>query len=221
MCPHHELSPVMTTITSFRNQRQQRFQPGQQENYEGTLTRSMWVDSYDSPRGKVKIDGSNGNRDNITGISSCSDIINTPTSIIDEQRNAPIQPCEGCDQLEPISPTKYFIDAGDSNTGRCVCLACEKTMVATYDDIVPLWDKAKSKCFIMSLLIQKLTLDRDGSLDTNFLQYIKAHIRLSTSPRECWGWLPPWMAKTTILTSWAKVAATAAVVGVIKIWRRS
>ena len=105
--------------------------------------------------------------------AAVSDIINTPTAIIDEQRNAPIQPCERCHWFEPISPTKYFIDVGDSNTGRCVCLACEKTMVATYDDIVPLWDKAKSKCFIMSLLIQKLTLVRDGSLDSNFFNISK------------------------------------------------
>ena len=52
-------------------------------------------------------------------------------------------------------------------------MACEKSMVATYDDIVPLWDKAKSKCFIMSLLIQKLTLVRDGSLDSNFFNISK------------------------------------------------
>jgi len=48
-------------------------------------------------------------------------------------------------------------------------------MVATNNDIVPLWDKAKSKCFIMSLLIQKLTLDRAGSLDTNFLLNTSKH----------------------------------------------
>ena len=41
-------------------------------------------------------------------------------------------------------------------------------MVVTYDDIVSLWHKV-SKCFVMNLFIQKLTLDCGGSFDTNFL----------------------------------------------------
>ena len=168
MCPHHTLSPAMTTITSSRKQRQERFQPGRQENYDGALIRSMGVDSNALPRGRVEIDGGNGSRGNIIGIASCIDIITTPTTTTDEQRNAPIRRCEGCHRFEPISPAKHFVDVGDSNTGRCVCWACEKTMVVTYDDIVSLWHKV-SKCFVMNLFIQKLTLDCGGSFDTNFL----------------------------------------------------
>jgi len=174
-CPHHKLSPVMTPITSSRKQRQQLFQPGRQENYEGALIRSMGVDSYAPPRGRVEIDGSNGSRGNIIGIASFSDIITTPTTTTDEQKIAPIRRCEGCHRFEPKSPAKHFVDVGDSNTGRCVCWACEKTIVVTYDDIVPLWDKV-SKCLVMNLFNQKLTLDRDGSFVTNFLHYIKTYV---------------------------------------------
>ena len=54
-----------------------------------------------------------------------------------------IRRCAGCHRFEPLfaSPTKHFIDVGDSNTGRCVCLACCRTVVTSNDDAVPLWDK--------------------------------------------------------------------------------
>jgi hypothetical protein len=96
MCPHHTLSPAMTTTTSSRKQRQQRFQPGRQENYEGALIRSLGVDSHAPLRGRVEIDGGNGSRGIIIGITSCIDIITTPTTTTNEQRNAAIQQCEGC-----------------------------------------------------------------------------------------------------------------------------
>ena len=54
----------------------------------------------------------------------------------------PIRRCAGCHRFEPISrPDKHFIDLGDSNTGRCVCLACCRTVVTTSQDAEPLWEK--------------------------------------------------------------------------------
>ena len=54
-----------------------------------------------------------------------------------------IRRCAGCHRFEPLfaSPDKHFIDVGDSDTGRCVCLACCRTVVTTSDDVVPLWEK--------------------------------------------------------------------------------
>lgn len=53
-----------------------------------------------------------------------------------------IRRCSGCHRFEPIaSPDKHFIDLGDSNTGRCVCLACCRTVVTTSQDAEPLWEK--------------------------------------------------------------------------------
>jgi hypothetical protein len=86
----------MTTITSSRKQRQQQFQPGQQDNYDGTLIGSVAVDSCASPRGRVEIDGSDGSCGNTIGIASYRDILTTPTTRTDEQKNVPIQRCEGC-----------------------------------------------------------------------------------------------------------------------------
>ena len=54
-----------------------------------------------------------------------------------------IRRCAGCHRFEPLfaSPSKHFIDVGDSNTGRCVCLACCRTVVTTSEDAIPLWEK--------------------------------------------------------------------------------
>jgi hypothetical protein len=52
-----------------------------------------------------------------------------------------IRRCSGCHRFEPISPNKHFIDLGDSDTGRCVCLACCRTAVTTSQDAEPLWEK--------------------------------------------------------------------------------
>ncbi len=54
-----------------------------------------------------------------------------------------IRRCAGCHRFEPIfaSPNKHFIDVGDSDTGRCVCLACCRTVVTTSQDATPLWEK--------------------------------------------------------------------------------
>ena len=67
-------------------------------------------------------------------------IRNTTTS---EEVLGEIRRCAGCHRFEPLfaSPTKHFIDVGDGNTGRCVCLACCRTVVTTSDDVQPLWDK--------------------------------------------------------------------------------
>ena len=76
--------------------------------------------------------------DNNNG-DGCS-IRSTTTS---EEVLGEIRRCAGCHRFEPLfaSPTKHFIDVGDGNTGRCVCLACCRTVVTTADDVQPLWDK--------------------------------------------------------------------------------
>ncbi|KAL3812169.1 hypothetical protein ACHAXA_000938, partial [Cyclostephanos tholiformis] len=60
-----------------------------------------------------------------------------------ETRIGLIRRCAGCHCFEPkyASPSKHFVDVGDSNTGRCLCLACIRTVVVTNDDIVPLWEE--------------------------------------------------------------------------------
>lgn len=51
-----------------------------------------------------------------------------------------IRRCSGCHRFEPISsPGRHFIDLGDA--GRCVCLACCRTVVTTSKDAEPLWEK--------------------------------------------------------------------------------
>ncbi|KAL7522664.1 hypothetical protein ACHAWX_007359 [Stephanocyclus meneghinianus] len=52
-----------------------------------------------------------------------------------------IRRCSGCHRFEPIScPDKRFIDV-DSGAGRCVCLACCRTVVTTSQEAEPLWEK--------------------------------------------------------------------------------
>jgi hypothetical protein len=74
-------------------------------------------------------------------IDDVSDHTHTTTS--EETKIVSVRRCAGCHRFEPAfaSPSKHFIDVGDSDTGRCVCLACVSTVVMTSDDVVPLWDK--------------------------------------------------------------------------------
>ena len=67
----------------------------------------------------------------------------THTTTSEETKIGSVRRCAGCHRFEPVfaSPSKHFIDVGDSDTGRCVCLACVGTVVMTSDDVVPLWDK--------------------------------------------------------------------------------
>ena len=66
--------------------------------------------------------------------------INTTTS---EEVIGEIRRCAGCHRFEPLfaNPSKHFIDVGDANTGRCVCLACCRTVVTNSNDAVPLWER--------------------------------------------------------------------------------
>lgn len=54
-----------------------------------------------------------------------------------------IRRCAGCHRFEPkfASSSKHFVDVGDCDTGRCVCLACCRTLVTSSDDAIPLWEK--------------------------------------------------------------------------------
>ena len=111
MCPHHA-TPSPSTNTRTTSLQQQN-NPYQQQVNESNGDNS-----------------SSGYRD--------SGLTTTSEEVIGEIRR-----CAGCHRFEPLfaSPTKHFIDVGDSNTGRCVCLACCRTVVTSNDDAVPLWDK--------------------------------------------------------------------------------
>ena len=75
-----------------------------------------------------------GNNDSLLAVARCGH-----TS---EEKIGSIRRCSGCHRFEPLScPEKHFIDLGDSNTGRCVCLACCRTIVTTSQDAEPLWEK--------------------------------------------------------------------------------
>ncbi|KAL7466417.1 hypothetical protein ACHAXS_006708 [Conticribra weissflogii] len=52
-----------------------------------------------------------------------------------------IRRCAGCHRFEPLfaAEAKHFIDVGDSDTGRCVCLACCRTIVTSSQDAQSLW----------------------------------------------------------------------------------
>lgn len=54
-----------------------------------------------------------------------------------------VRRCTGCHRFEPkfASTSKHFIDVGDSDTGRCVCLECCDSIVTTSDEVIPLWGK--------------------------------------------------------------------------------
>ena len=67
----------------------------------------------------------------------------THTTTSEETKIGSVRRCAGCHRFEPAfaSPSKHFIDVGDSDTGRCVFLACVGTVVMNSDDVVPLWCK--------------------------------------------------------------------------------
>ena len=54
-----------------------------------------------------------------------------------------VRRCAGCHRFEPkfASSSKQFVDVGDSETGRCVCLECCDSIVTTSDEAMPLWEK--------------------------------------------------------------------------------
>jgi len=114
MCPHHATSSSSTNRTTSL---QQQNNPYQQQVNESNDEQSRQDTGY-----KYRDSG----------------LTTTSEEVIGEIRR-----CAGCHRFEPLfaSPTKHFIDVGDSNTGRCVCLACCRTVVTSNDDAVPLWDK--------------------------------------------------------------------------------
>jgi hypothetical protein len=67
----------------------------------------------------------------------------THTNSSEDTKIGSVRRCAGCHRFEPAfaSPSKHFINVGDSDTGRCVCLACVGTVVMTFEDVVPLWAK--------------------------------------------------------------------------------
>jgi len=68
---------------------------------------------------------------------------NNTTLASSEEVIGEIRRCAGCHRFEPLfaSPSKHFIDVGDRDTGRCVCLACCRTVVTGSEDVGPLWEK--------------------------------------------------------------------------------
>jgi len=116
MCPHHATSSSSTNTRTTSLQQQNN--PYQQQVNESN--------------------GDDNSRHNSSSGYRDSGLTTTSEEVIGEIRR-----CAGCHRFEPLfaSPTKHFIDVGDSNTGRCVCLACCRTVVTSNDDAVPLWDK--------------------------------------------------------------------------------
>ena len=48
--------------------------------------------------------------------------------------------CAGCHRFEPrADPTRHFVDVGDADTGRCVCMACLRKLVTDSADARLLW----------------------------------------------------------------------------------
>jgi len=78
--------------------------------------------------------------------NSCNGVVASEGSsnrtTMSEETMGEVRRCAGCHRFEPKrSSAKCFIDVGDGDTGRCVCLACCRTVVTTSDDVIPLWDK--------------------------------------------------------------------------------
>ena len=70
----------------------------------------------------------------------CDNIAITST---EETEIGEIRRCAGCHRFEPkfASSSKHFVDVGDSDSGRCVCLACCRSIVTSSDEAIPLWEK--------------------------------------------------------------------------------
>jgi len=68
---------------------------------------------------------------------------NIGVTTTEETEIGEIRRCAGCHRFEPkfASSSKHFVDVGDSDTGRCVCLACCRTLVTTSDEAIPLWER--------------------------------------------------------------------------------
>ena len=68
---------------------------------------------------------------------------NVGVTTTEEAEIGEIRRCAGCHRFEPkfASSSKHFIDVGDSDTGRCVCLACCRTVVTNSDEVIPLWEQ--------------------------------------------------------------------------------
>ena len=79
---------------------------------------------------------SSGNGSDNTRVTLLSD---TQRTTMSEECMGDIRRCAGCHRFEPRAPSRRFIDVNDS--GRCVCLACCRTVVTTNDDASALWDK--------------------------------------------------------------------------------
>ncbi|KAL7531431.1 hypothetical protein ACHAXR_004038 [Thalassiosira sp. AJA248-18] len=117
MCPHHATGDIADQIKRAQQQQQQN-DNNNDNNNNGVVSDSSQQQQRQQHRGSW----------------------NTTTT---EEVIGEIRRCAGCHRFEPLlaSPTKHFIDVGDSNTGRCVCLACCRTVVTSSDDVIPLWDK--------------------------------------------------------------------------------
>mmetsp|Transcript_23772 Transcript_23772/g.33962 ORF Transcript_23772/g.33962 Transcript_23772/m.33962 type:complete len:444 (+) Transcript_23772:227-1558(+) len=68
---------------------------------------------------------------------------NVGVTSTEETEIGEIRRCAGCHRFEPkfASSSKHFVDVGDSDTGRCVCLACCRTVVTSSDEAIPLWEQ--------------------------------------------------------------------------------
>lgn len=88
------------------------------------------------------VDGSDAHCNNANNASTQQfTAVTTPAIATTDRRVGRVRRCAGCHRFEPALPTKHFVDVGDGDTGRCVCLACCRTLVTTSDDALPLWSR--------------------------------------------------------------------------------
>lgn len=68
---------------------------------------------------------------------------NVGVTSTEETEIGEVRRCAGCHRFEPkfASSSKHFVDVGDADTGRCVCLACCRTLVTNSDEAIPLWEQ--------------------------------------------------------------------------------
>ena len=131
MCPHHAGS------LSERIQRTRQY--NQQQNLDENLLLANNTNTATATSAANNNNTTNANNNEPDVMRGSINTITTTT----EEVLGEIRRCAGCHRFEPLfaSPTKHFIDVGDSNTGRCVCLACCRTVVTNFEDVIPLWDK--------------------------------------------------------------------------------